>query len=107
MDILRGFNHATTRMFGSARQLTKRERQRILAEMSQVRGLVPLLMKPRNKQKWTREEKALLAEHIKRISALSPYLAILLMPGGLLALPALAWWLDRRRMRMRAQQAGA
>jgi hypothetical protein len=24
------------------------------------------------------------------------------MPGGLLVLPALAWWLDRRRLRDRA-----
>ncbi len=107
MKFFKSINQATSRAFGTARQLTTRERQRILAEMAQVRGLVPLLMKPRNKQKWTREEKALLAEHIKRISALSPYLVILVMPGGLLALPALAWWLDRRRLRERAPQAGA
>jgi hypothetical protein len=35
------------------------------------------------------------------LSTLSPYLVVLVMPGGLLALPALAWWLDRRRLRGR------
>ena len=32
-----------------------------------------------------------------RLRALSPYLAALLLPGGFAALPALAWWFDRRR----------
>jgi len=107
MSRLGDFNRATARAFGTARQLSTRERQRIVSEMSQVRGLMPLLMKPRNKQKWTPEDKAQLAEHMKRLSALSPYLMVLVMPGGLLALPALAWWLDRRRLRDRAPQAGA
>ena len=107
MSRLGDFNRATKRALGSARQLSTRERLRIVSEMSQVRGLMPLLMKPRNKQKWTREDKALLVEHMKRLTALSPYLVVLVMPGGLLALPALAWWLDRRRLRDRVPQAGA
>jgi hypothetical protein len=107
MSRLGSFQRATARALGSVRNISTRERQRIVAEMGQVRGLLPLLMKPRNKQKWTREEKVLLVQHMKRISALSPYLVVLVMPGGLLALPALAWWLDRRRLRDRAPQAGA
>src|SRR5262245_56148583 len=107
MSRLGNFGRATAHAFGSVRNLSTRERQRVVTEMTKVRGLLPLLMKPRNKQKWTREEKALLVQHMKRISALSPYLVVLVMPGGLLALPALAWWLDRRRMRDRAPQAGA
>ena len=71
-----------------------------------MRGLMPLIMKPRNKQQWSREDKVQLAIHLKRLSTLSPYLAVLLMPGGLLVLPALAWWLDRRRLRDRAPAAG-
>lgn len=84
------------------RDLSARERRRLVSEISQVRGLMPLLMKSRNKQQWTREDKEQLAAHLKRISTLSPYLVVLVMPGGLLALPALAWWLDRRRLRERA-----
>lgn len=56
-------------------------------------------MKQRNKQRWTSEDKAELALHLKRLSDLSPYLIVVAMPCGLLMLPALAWWLDRRRNR--------
>jgi hypothetical protein len=94
-------------VFNGMQNLTAREKRRLLAEMSQVRGLMPLLMKPRNNQKWSREDKAMLADHMKRLSALSPYLVILVMPGGFFVLPALAWWLDRRRGRDRAPAAGA
>lgn len=107
MSRLGNFNRATVRVFSSMRELSTRERQRLIAEMGQVRGLLPLLMKPRNKQKWSRDDKALLTQHLRRISALSPYLVVLVMPGGLLALPVLAWWLDRRRLRDRAPQPGA
>jgi hypothetical protein len=56
-------------------------------------------MKPRNKQQWSLEDKRELAVHLRRLSSISPYLVVLVMPGGMLALPVLAWWLDRRRNR--------
>jgi len=102
MSRLGGISSSTSRAINSVRVLSARERQRLLGELSQVRGLMPLLMKQRNRQKWTREDKAQLVVHLKRLSSLSPYLVVLIMPGGLLALPALAWWLDRRRLRGRA-----
>ncbi|MCC7487372.1 MAG: hypothetical protein IT529_20560 [Burkholderiales bacterium] len=83
------------------RELTMREKQALTAEILQVRGLMPLLMKPRNKQRWTEEDKAELAVHVRRLSRLSPYLVVLVMPGGFFVLPVLAWWLDRRRNRGR------
>lgn len=107
MSRLGSIGKSTTRVVTSMRDLSVRERRRLQDEFSQVRGLMPLLMKPRNKQKWTREDKAQLATHLKRLSSLSPYLVVLMMPGGLLALPALAWWLDRRRVRTRAPATGA
>ena len=82
--------------------LTAREKKALLAEILQVRGLMPLLMKPRNKQRWTTEDKAELAIHLQRLSRISPYLVVLVMPGGFFILPALAWWLDRRRLQKRA-----
>ena len=91
----------------SVRDLTNREKQALLAEILQVRGLMPLLMKPRNKQRWTSEDKAELAVHMKRLSRISPYLVVLVMPGGFFMLPALAWWLDRRRNRKRTPAAPA
>jgi hypothetical protein len=82
-------------------ELAERERKFLLAEMSQVSGLMPILMRRRNKQQWTPEELAQIRAHLKRISQLSPYLVIIVMPGGFAALPVLAWWLDRRRNRNR------
>jgi len=83
----------------SLRDLTERERRHLTSEIMQARGLMPLLMKPRNKQSWTPEDREALALHLRRLSAISPYLVVLAMPGGMLMLPALAWWLDRRRNR--------
>ena len=97
----------TVKVFNGMQDLTTREKRRLVSEMSQVRGLMPLLMKPRNNEKWSREDKLLLSQHLKRLSALSPYLVILVMPGGFFVLPALAGWLDRRRLRDRVPAAGA
>jgi hypothetical protein len=80
-------------------ELAARERRHLLSEMAQVRGLIPLLMKRRNHLHWSVDERAELRGHMKRLSAMSPYLMCFVMPGGLALLPALAWWLDRRRQR--------
>ena len=80
-------------------ELAERERKALLAEMVQVKGLMPLLMKPRNKMEWSREDKDELKAHLRRLSHLSPYLVVIVMPGGFAMLPILAWWLDRRRQR--------
>jgi hypothetical protein len=101
MPTLKGINVRTMSMLRSLSAYSTRERQFLLSEMVQVKGLMPLLMKPRNKQRWTVEDKAELAVHLKRLSRLSPYLVVVVMPGGFFLLPALAWWLDRRRNRNR------
>jgi len=74
-----------------------RERRRIVAELAQINGLMPILMKPRNGQRWTPDDKAHIQFHLHQLAGLSPYLVPLLLPGGVLMLPVLAWWLDRRR----------
>ncbi len=89
------------RTFQSFSNLTLREKQRLLGEMQQTRGLVPILMKPRNGQSWTPEERTELRGHLGRLSRLSPYLVLVVMPGGFFMLPVFAWWLDRRRSRVR------
>lgn len=78
-------------------ELQARERKFLLAEIVQVKGLMPLLMKPRNKQRWSTEDKAELRDHLRRLSHISPYIAIMILPGSIFMLPILAWWLDRRR----------
>ena len=77
--------------------VAERERKYLVAELSQVGGLMPLLMKPRNKQKWSAEDQLELGIHMRRLQRMSPYIAVMVLPGGFAMLPALAWWLDRRR----------
>ena len=81
----------------SIRASSGRERTKILHELSLIRGLIPLLMRPRNGETWTIEERMALTKHLRAISHLSPYLLPAILPGGVLFLPMLAWWLDRRR----------
>lgn len=85
--------------------MVERERKFMLGEMSQVKGLMPLLMKPRNKQKWSAADKRELMMHLKKLSQVSPYIAVIVLPGGFAVLPVLAWWLDRRRGRRAPPQA--
>ena len=82
-----------------------REKRHILSELVQVKGLMPLLMKPRNYRKWTSEDKRELRLHLRRLSRASAYIALLVMPGGFAMLPVMAWWLDRRTSRRGAPQA--
>ncbi|MDP1703308.1 MAG: hypothetical protein Q8L42_01235 [Sulfurimicrobium sp.] len=44
---------------------------------------------------------------MRSLARLSPYAAALLLPGGLLLLPLFAWWLDRRRLKGRADETPA
>lgn len=81
------------------RLIHRREKDRLRHEISQVPGLMALLMKPRNGQKWTKAERWELREQLQRLSWLSLYLATAAMPGTTITLPLLAWWLDRRQRR--------
>jgi hypothetical protein len=83
--------------WASVRSLHETQRLYIRNELSQVRGLIPILMKRRNGGQWTEEERTLLYRDLRALSNLSPYLVPLIMPGGILMLPLLAWWLDSRR----------
>jgi len=90
-----------TRAFSYVYELTQREKQNLLVEIQQTRGLMPILMKPRNGQDWSPEDRAELRDHLGRLSRISPYLVLVVMPGGFFILPVFAWWLDRRRLRQR------
>ncbi|MCX7898140.1 MAG: hypothetical protein N2441_09735 [Rhodocyclaceae bacterium] len=75
----------------------RRERDRILAELSEIKGLLPLLMRQRNGGRWSASERAQLRRTLAALASLSPYLALLALPGSVVLLPLYAWWLDRRR----------
>lgn len=90
----------------AVRSLSDTQKIYIRNELSQVHGLIPILMKHRNGGKWTAEERALLRRNLRAMKNLSPYLIPLVMPGGFLLLPLFAWWLDKRH-KQRERQAAA
>ena len=105
MGRIREFRDRTGKLFRSVSDLTAREKQFLIAEFLQVKGLMPLLMKPRNRQRWSADDKMQMTQHLRRLTRISPYLVVLVMPGGFFVLPALAWWLDRRRNRGRVRSS--
>jgi len=74
-----------------------RENRRLRDELVLIKGAWPLLMKQRNGGKWTPEERKELKVMVRSASAVSPYLFIWAIPGSVLLLPFLAWFLDTRR----------
>jgi hypothetical protein len=80
---------------------TGREKRRLRDELLTIRGAWPLLMKQRNGGKWTPEDKAQLAAMVRSASSVSPYLFIWALPGSVVMLPFLAWYLDRSRRKQR------
>ena len=79
----------------------------ILQDVSHIQGFMQLLMKPRNGMPWSAEDKAALRFHLRHIARALPAFGIFSLPGGMLLLPLLSLFLDRRRMRRNAQLASA
>lgn len=79
-----------------------REQRRFRDELAAMRGAWPLLMKQRNGGKWTPEDKDHLKRMVRSASNVSPYLFIWAIPGSMVLLPFLAWFLDSRRKQRKA-----
>ena len=73
-----------------------REQRRLRDELASMRGFWPLLM-TRREGNWTPEEEEQLKRTLRCASSLSPYVFIWALPGSMLLLPFLAWYLDTRR----------
>jgi hypothetical protein len=84
-----------------------RERERIYASISSTEGLLLLLMKARNGQRWTAQDRKQLLVHLRSLSVVSPYFAVLALPGSVVFLPVMAWWLDRRRQKRKVEESRA
>ena len=82
-----------------SRDLHQREKQNLRDEISRIPGLMALLMRPRNGERWTAEDRAVLKVQLRSLGVVSLYVATLAIPGSAITLPLLAWWLDRRRWR--------
>ena len=56
-----------------------------------------VLVRQRRQGHWTAHEREHLRSVMRSASSVSPYLLIWVVPGSLLLLPFLAWFIDRRR----------
>ena len=75
-----------------------REKRRLRDELLMMKGAWPLLMKQRNGgSAWTPDERTQLKGMVRSASSVSPYLFIWALPGSVVLLPFLAWFLDKRR----------
>jgi hypothetical protein len=77
-----------------------REKRRILSELLEVKGLVPLLMKPRNGQQWSSLDKRELILGLKSLAQVGAMIALLIFPGGFILVPVVAWWQNRWHVRL-------
>jgi uncharacterized membrane protein len=74
-------------------------RERMHGRLGGVESLVAVLMKRRNGEEWTPEERAFMRRELAALARWLPALAIFLLPGSVVVLPLYAWLLDRRRSR--------
>ena len=74
-----------------------REKRRFRDELVHMKGAWPLLMKQRNGGTWTPDDKVTLKAMVRSASSVSPYLFIWAIPGSMILLPFLAWFLDKKR----------
>lgn len=78
-----------------------REKRRFRDELVNIKGAWPLLMKQRDGGTWTPNDKRALKTMMRSASSVSPYLFIWAVPGSMLLLPLLAWFLDKKRKNKR------
>ena len=76
-----------------------RENSRLRREMATMKGSVTWLVQQRRQGNWTAQERAYLRDVMRSASSVSPYLFIWVIPGSMLLLPFLAWFLDQQRKR--------
>ncbi|WP_240965001.1 hypothetical protein [Acidovorax sp. SRB_24] len=83
--------------FGAFLAGNSREKTRLSRDMATLKGSVVWLVRQRRKGHWSAHERAHLREAMRTASSVSPYLLIWVVPGSMVLLPFLAWFMDRRR----------
>ncbi|KRD25263.1 MULTISPECIES: hypothetical protein [Acidovorax] len=76
-----------------------REKSRLKREMATMKGSVVWLVQQRRQGNWDATERAHLRDVMRSASSVSPYLFIWVIPGSMLLLPFMAWFLDQQRKR--------
>lgn len=74
-----------------------REKTRLKRELATLKGSVVWLVRQRRQGNWTAHEREHLRCVMRTASSVSPYLLIWVVPGSMLLLPFLAWFIDHRR----------
>jgi len=69
-------------------------------------GSVVWLVQQRRQGNWTADERTHLRDVMRSASSVSPYLFIWVIPGSMLILPFMAWFLDRQRKRRERKLRG-
>lgn len=80
-----------------------REKNRLQRELATMKGAVVWLVQQRRQGNWSADERARLRDVMRSASSVSPYLFIWVIPGSMLLLPFLAWFLDNQRKRRAAR----
>lgn len=76
-----------------------REKSRLRREIATMKGSVVWLVQQRRQGTWSAEERGHLRDVMRSASSVSPYLFIWVIPGSMLLLPFMAWFLDKQRKR--------
>ena len=76
-----------------------REKSRLRREIATMKGSVVWLVQQRRQGTWSAQERAHLRDVMRSASSVSPYLFIWVIPGSMLLLPFMAWFLDKQRKR--------
>jgi hypothetical protein len=80
------------------RRLFLKNKDFLQRESTALKGFMQVLMKRRNTgEKWTKEEKKLIRQHLKTMALTVPALIVFMLPGGSIYLPILVDVLDRRK----------
>jgi hypothetical protein len=87
----------STLFFKSLRDSHEEVKNSLRTEIVEVKGIIPLLMRQKNNQRWSPSDREELRRYLRRLSRLSPYFFFLVTPGSFLFLPFFVWWLRRRR----------
>lgn len=74
-----------------------REKTRFRTELATMKGSVVWLVRQRRLGAWSAADREHLRSVMRSASSVSPYLVIWVVPGSLLVLPFMAWFIDRRR----------
>lgn len=77
----------------------RREKSRLAREVSTIKLSVVWLVQQRRQGQWDTAERAHLRGVMRSASSVSPYLLIWVVPGSMLLLPLMAWFIDGQRKR--------